>query len=1694
MTPDYWVRHVREAVRFADGVATLQAQGVNTFLEIGPKPVLLGMAQTILDFGFSILDSSSAITQGTIEQQQSKIQNPKSKIYLPSLREGRSDWQQMLESLGALYVTGVKIDWAGFEQGYQRHKVVIPTYPFQRQRYWIEREKALHQPKNLRPLITKMTRLPRHQETVFESEFSVENLPFLADHRVFDAVVSPAACHLAMLMSAAELLSGEPGCVLKDVIFPSALVIPENSQRTVQLIFSPSPAAQSDFELLSFNPTETADVQSSDNKPLIHATGQIHFSALGQPSETLTQLRATCPITLDPNQLYERAAEQAVDFGANFRWLEHVWHGEGEALAQLKRPEGIHTLTGDSLHPGLLDACFQLTDTSSLNSKSTETALPFALDTLHCYQPITGESWWAHVRQQAGNGWDIRLLDQSGKVLLEINGFRTRTASSAAIAAVRQRDTQWQDWLYTVSWQAQPLVTSSLVTLPATTERPPETSTAPQTWLLFAPPEAPAMALAAQLQAQGKNCVLVTAGQAYALKKGLLTAETDTTGNPSVGEIVCATLNPLQREEYDRLFQDLAKIVPACEGIVYLWGVNHTQSASVPDMPATVLELCSGLLHLLQALNQTTWKPRLWLVTQNSQAVAQPSMDTAQTHHQLSQVPLWGLARTIMAEHPEIVCRCLDFDNFIAPDWPTVLFDEVQNNDNEPQIAYRQGVRHVARLVHQPTPETIDWVNQPSQVRLTEYSSPDNLHILPFTRRQPAPNEVEIQVQAAGLNFRDVLNILGMLQSHYAAEYNIHHAADLPLGFECAGVVVAVGTAIHHLTVGDRVMAMAEGSFASFVTVHVHNVAQIPEGLTFEEAATIPLAFLTAYQALHGFARLQAGERVLIHAAAGGVGQAAVQIAQAIGAEVYATTHPNKWGFLQAQQIEHLYNSRTADFAKSILEDTQGRGVDVVLNSLNGDLIEPSFQVMARQGRFVEIGKLGIWSADQVRDYRPDIAYYPFELGDGATDKTTQETIPQIFAELMALFAEGKLKPLPHRVFPIEEIGSAVHVMQQAKQRGKLVLSFAGTPQTTCHADGSYLITGGLGGLGLQAAQSLVEAGAKHLILAGRRTALSPATQNILEQLQQKGVDVTVMQADVAVKADVQRLLTASQAIAPLRGIIHAAGVLDDGILLQQRVDRLQNVMDSKVTGAWHLHQLSQTVALDFFVCFSSMSAIVESAGQGNYAAANAFLDALMIHRQNIGLPGLSLNWGPWADVGMAADRSYQQQGITSFSPAQGGQVLLALLRQHNLLRRAQIGVQRTDWPQFFAQTNNTSPFYAQLAQEIHAKQTVRQQPVQQNIRQQIESLSLEEQRSRVMNHLEEIVRNVLGLPANHPVNPQQYLMEMGLDSLMAIEFRNHLMRSLDLPLPAQLIFDYPTLNLLHTYLLTKLFAPVPASSVWEAASTASTDDKLPIATHVSHEDMLSDALNELCLSPVSNTLQLPPWTVRPAVLADVSTLSQLEREAYGWIGEDAIASPKLFADRIELLNSGDIPWFWVMEHSGEIIGWQVLQPTPVDPYHYASWAEATDHGTLAATFDPHGANVYIVGGGLRNGTTIAADHIMTLQTLLMLRAAGCHTAFFCSAMPGYAKYYTQTGKSPEEYLALTDEDGIPLDEFIAYVVSSWPVKPSFRLLRNGYPPDKDSGGHGVSTVFKLTDFESAIQEVCERIVRYADLLGLKNR
>ncbi len=418
---------------------------------------------------------------------------------------------------------------------------------------------------------------------------------------------------------------------------------------------------------------------------------------------------------------------------------------------------------------------------------------------------------------------------------------------------------------------------------------------------------------------------------------------------------------------------------------------------------------------------------------------------------------------------------------------------------------------------------------------------------------------------------------------------------------------------------------------------------------------------------------------MLIHAAAGGVGLAAVQIAQRAGAEVFATASPAKWDYLRSLGVCHLCSSRSLEFTEQVRDLTGGCGVDLALNSLAGDYIGRTVATLAPGGRFVEIGKRDIWSAARMAQVRPDVAYHVLALDELMVQ--TPAEVGSRLRELMELFDGGALRPSRHTVYPMEQAPAAFRALQQARPIGKVVLAVRRSGDFACQGDASYLITGGLGGLGLEVARWLVEHGARHLILIGRREP-SDAAARAVAGLREAGAEVVVAPADVASEADLAAVL--ARAPRPVRGVVHAAGVLDDGVLMQQTWARFEAVLAPKVQGAWNLHRLTRDQPLDFFVLFSSSAALLGSPGQGSYTAGNAFLDALAHHRRALGLPALSIDWGPWSGVGMAAALDEQRRrwaalGVSEIAPPQGLELL-----QHALTQDlTQVAALPVDWVRF---------------------------------------------------------------------------------------------------------------------------------------------------------------------------------------------------------------------------------------------------------------------------------------------------------------------------------------------------------------------------------------------------------------------------
>lgn len=928
----------------------------------------------------------------------------------------------------------------------------------------------------------------------------------------------------------------------------------------------------------------------------------------------------------------------------------------------------------------------------------------------------------------------------------------------------------------------------------------------PGKWIIFDTGQI-GTALGEKLRASGKDYLLVTPGE-----------QRQSDGSHW-------QVNPSRVDDFHALLQ----AAQPCQGIIHLWSLDLPELEKFSDEKSwwEAQAIASGsVLTLSQALANYSQQPMppLWLVTRGAVAAGSEIPNPA-------QAPVWGLARTIPLELPELRCTALDVST--ETDVPAALWAEIHQPAAESQIALRGKQRLAARLVRGEL-EKRSPAPHPVQLTIRKRGSLDNLAFQPVARRQPGPGEVEIEVQAVGLNFKDVLNTLGM----YPGDPG-------PLGGECTGVISAVGSGVQGLQVGDPVIALVGGAFASYVTTAADLVVPRPENLSIQDAAGVAIPFLTAWFTLYHLAHLKAGQRVLIHAAAGGVGLAAVQLARRAGAEIFATAgSPAKRDYLRSLGIQHVFDSRSLAFAKEILNLTQGQGVDVVLNSLAGDFIPKSLSVLAPNGCFLEIGKAGILTPEQIDQLGANRAYYAVDWGE--TARQDPQLIRSMLVNILRLFAEKELTPLPRRDFSAEEVVQAFRYMAQARHIGKIVIQMPGAQKTLpVYPNATYLITGGLGGLGLLTAKWLASRGATSIVLTSR-SAPSEAALQAIRQIEQAGAQVTVHCADISLESEVRQLLAEiDRRLPPLRGIIHSAGVLDDGILLQQTWERFARVLAPKAAGAWHLHRLTQHYALDFFVLYSSIASLFGSPGQANHTAANMFMDTLAHFRRSNGQKSLSINWGFWGQVGIAAEynMSYRTalQGIGGISSEDG----LALLEKLLTGAPAQIGISPIHWPTFLRNYagGRRPSFFArmdQVQQSSPSSPTPAAQAIKKiNITETLAQASPANKRRILLDFTRQQIARVLGLNEEQAVPEHKPLSEMGLDSLMAVELRNLLGEGLGLerPLPATLVFNYPTLSEICAYLEREVL-PAETSSGEEKA-----EPSLPQASNEPSQDSVLGSL-----------------------------------------------------------------------------------------------------------------------------------------------------------------------------------------------------------------------------------------------------------
>ncbi|HEY0452996.1 MAG TPA: SDR family NAD(P)-dependent oxidoreductase, partial [Actinophytocola sp.] len=1221
----YWVRQVRQTVRFGAAIA---AAAPDRVLEIGPDGDLC-----------ALLPDLPAVAL---------------------LRRDLDEEECALRAMATLHVAGSTVDWSGVVAG--GRLVDLPTYPFQRERFWPAGAGRAGDPSGLgltsaaHPLLGAAVALADGSGVLLTGRLSLAAQPWLGDHRVGDVVLVPGTALLELVVRAGD----EVGCgSVGDLTLVSPLVLPDRGGVHLQ-VWVGEPGVSGARAVTVHSRPDTA----VDAPWVIHVTGTLLEPASVADTGFAEQWPPADAEPVDVDGCYERFAVAGFGYGPAFRGLRAVWRrGSGvdaEVFAEVALPDRVTDADAFGLHPALLDSALHALLVT--RSASDGRRLPFSWEGVSLH--ASGASA-LRVRLVA-NGTDrvaIDAADPAGRPVLSVAALHDRAMTDVPAPVVPSTT----DPLFVVTWSEVPTGSSAPVDAVRVTDLD----------LLAGEDPIPDLVL-----------MPVSPGPAA--------------GPEATHEVATRMLQTLQRWVRDERFAG----------------------------------------------------SRLVVVTQG-----------AISGDDLAGSAAWGLVRSAQSEHPgRFGLLDVESDADIDAALPVLAA--------EPQVAVRAGVARAARL--NPMAGLVPPAGEEWRLASVRGGDLSGLALVPAADAPLSGAQVRLRVTAAGVNFRDVLTALGM----YPGE-----AGDL--GAEAVGVVTEVGPDARDLAPGDRVMGIVPGGMASVAVAPDERVlARVPDEWSDETAASVPLVFLTAWYAFTRLSQVGPGSRVLIHAGAGGVGMAAIQLATQLGAEVYATASEPKWDTLRSLGLpdERIASSRNPEFAEMFPP------MDVVLNSLAGEFVDASLRLVRPGGRFLEMGKTDVRDPDGVE-------YQAFDLAEAGPDE-----VRAMFAELLALFARGVIVPLPVRSWPVGQAVEAFRFMSQARHIGKLVL----TMPPVWDRDGTVLITGGTGGLGVVLARHLVERGHRHVVLASR-TGTDPGGLS---------AEITVTACDVTDPAAVRALVGGLDR--PLTAVVHAAGVLDDGVIDQLTPERLATVLAPKVDGAWNLHQATLDQPLAGFVLYSSVAGVIGAAGQGNYAAANTYLDALAAYRRGQGLPATSIAWGAWQSVGMTADTGPAgigvEQGLSMFDTAvAAGHPLVVPLVMPPV-----------------AGSGDVPALFRDLVPRGRRGRAASASPTAGDLAARLAGMSEQDGLGFLVDLVRGEAAAVLGHATQDAIGARQEFNDQGFTSLTAVELRNRLGAATGLRLPATLVFDYPNPTALATFLREELTGQAPAPVIAPVAVTR-TDDPIVI-------------------------------------------------------------------------------------------------------------------------------------------------------------------------------------------------------------------------------------------------------------------------
>jgi len=1331
---DYWWNNIRQAVRFFPGVETLIGLDHTLFLEIAPQPVLRRGIRDALRAG-----------------------GAKGKV-IPTLVKGDPESLAIKSAVGALFLANVPC--RPITRDLTPEVLPLPRYPFQRKPYWLEtpqasfeRRRGLAHPTVGWPIQSSVS------QRRFSARLSVDPVAeeYLLDHHVQGLIVLPGAGQLEACHSAGVVAWGTSEHHLEDVVLRLPISLPP--QGDPPEFWFEVYSDEGHFQISSRRAASDATREGWT----VHTRGRLNaIDPFPARQLDLDEIRERVSTPFDPARFYAGMAETGLELGESFQGISELYLSEstGEVLTKVVAPEKLeHELLRYAFHPALLDAVFQGSSLGSFRQALHGLFLPHRVRAMKFHRQADGSPLWCYARlTRIGEGeveLDVFAIDPEGRTVVELHGFVLKLVSGSAQA----RESLSERPFYEFAWEET---------------EPPKPS------ILFA----------------GKRFLVLD------------------NGGP-VGAMICASLLQVEAEvERVRHGEVLEEVSPGHwtapagaagrfleeqpEGrdwdcLIHLWSLDPAACDPAGALELGPAALCEwvGALSSAGAWRFGEERPAVWAVTAGAWP-AGPADDLKPWG-----AALWGAARVLRNEDPRLQTTSVDLSSRDpSPTEMTYVLAWIQSAKPPTELRLRGEGSERQRLVSvdQEPAKTLAVGARPYRAAMRTVGVLDSAALVEAKRRAPAAHEAEVATRAAAINFKDVVVGMGLIDRG-AWEGGASRAE---LGMDLAGVVTRVGSDVTDLKPGDEVLGLASGSLASHVTVKALHLIPRPPDLGVELAASLPTVFLTAELALRRLARLQPGETVLIHAGAGGVGTAAIQIANEIGARVLATTSSQaKRDYLAEFGVTEVFDSRTPRFRDQVMEATEGRGVDVLLNSLGGESITQGIRCLAHFGRFVEIGKLDLVQNRQIglEPFLRNLSYHCLDTNRWVSAFTPEAN--RLMRELAAKVAAGVYR-MPLTPFPISETGKALRALAQGKQVGKVSISlpsegsievFPGERELF-RPDGTYLVSGGCAGFGLELADWISREGAGALVLLNRSGVKDEARERIAA-FEARGTRVLAPATDVGDAAALEVALAQARAeLPPLRGVFHAAMVLDDGPLAELSAERFARVGHPKVRGGWNLHLATADDPLDHFFLFSSIAAVLGTPGQANYAAANAFLDGLAQARRAAGLPATAIDLGIVDGAGVVARASEETRGrilgkgIEAFDVERTLELLAEVLRVEPTQRVAAA----IDWQTLTLPPDDRETCFSALTSgEQRGGEGL-------SLLDELAETPPAERADRIVAWVGEFLAKISGQEANE-IDAGASLSRLGIDSLMANQLLLWLQTSFQVEVPLVRLMQGPTVR-----------------------------------------------------------------------------------------------------------------------------------------------------------------------------------------------------------------------------------------------------------------------------------------------------------